>query len=104
MLFTEYRVAEGDTLSVIAKKFGVSVGAIMDANGLTDPNKIALGQKLRIPIVATVSSTAASASSGATTPGTAPGATTAKTTPGVQTSIVTITVVVTIPPSTVKKK
>jgi spore germination protein len=39
----------GDTLSSIAKKFGVSVNAIIDANSISNPNRIYLGQELVIP-------------------------------------------------------
>lgn len=46
---TEYVVQRGDALSKIAKKFGVSQAAIMEANGIKDPNKIYIGRKLIIP-------------------------------------------------------
>ncbi len=32
-----YRIAKGDTLLVIAQKFGVTVRALQDTNGITDP-------------------------------------------------------------------
>ena len=44
-----YVVAAGDTLSVIAERFGVSVDAISEANGITDVNSIRPGQELIIP-------------------------------------------------------
>ena len=44
-----YTLKWGDTLSGVAKKFGVPVAAITSANGITDPNKIREGQKLTIP-------------------------------------------------------
>ncbi len=44
-----YRVQPGDTLSAIAVRFGVSMQAIMDANHITDPDAIYVGQVLRIP-------------------------------------------------------
>ncbi len=47
---TVYVVEKGDTLSEIAKKFGVSVKAIADFNGIDDPDVIATGQILRIPL------------------------------------------------------
>jgi LysM repeat protein len=47
--FVEYKVVSGDTLSGIAGKFGVTVTAIMQANGLTNANYIYVGQILRIP-------------------------------------------------------
>jgi LysM repeat protein len=48
-----YVVRSGDSLSVIASRFGVTVRAIMDANGLTDPDRLSLGQELIIPVPAT---------------------------------------------------
>lgn len=44
-----YVVQLGDTLSSIAKKFGVSVNAIIDANSISNPNRIYVGQELAIP-------------------------------------------------------
>jgi len=40
----------GDTLGAIGLRYGVSVEAIMQANGLTDANLLSLGQLLTIPI------------------------------------------------------
>jgi LysM repeat protein len=45
-----YVVQSGDTLSVIAASFGVSMEELMAANGLTDPDKLDVGQVLKIPI------------------------------------------------------
>lgn len=46
----EYEVAEGDTVSTIAERFGVSVETVVWANGLASANaKIKIGQKLRVP-------------------------------------------------------
>jgi LysM repeat protein len=44
-----YIVRKGDTLSQIAKWYGVSVWALARANGISDPNHIYVGQKLWIP-------------------------------------------------------
>ncbi len=44
-----YVVQEGDTLSSIAARFGVSEAAIQRANGLADPDAIFAGQELMIP-------------------------------------------------------
>ncbi len=44
-----YTVRPGDTLSQIAERFGVSLQALMEANGITDPDAIYVGQVLRIP-------------------------------------------------------
>ena len=46
---TTYKVQKGDSLSVIAQRFGVSVGDIMAANGITDPRKLYAGQTIKIP-------------------------------------------------------
>ena len=46
---TEYVVVKGDTLSKIAKKFGVTLKAIEAANPGVEPTKLKVGQKLSIP-------------------------------------------------------
>ena len=45
-----YRIASGDNLLKIAQKFGVSVAGIQDANGITDPRSLRVGQELLIPV------------------------------------------------------
>ncbi len=42
-------VQYGDTLGQLAQQYGLSLEALMAANGLTDPNQLAVGQTLRIP-------------------------------------------------------
>lgn len=44
-----YTVARGDTLGAIAKRFGTSVAALASANGISNPNRIWVGQQLTIP-------------------------------------------------------
>ncbi|MBI3751406.1 MAG: LysM peptidoglycan-binding domain-containing protein [Chloroflexi bacterium] len=44
-----YTVKSGDTLGAIAKRFGVTLQALQAANGITNPDKIAIGQVLIIP-------------------------------------------------------
>jgi LysM repeat protein len=44
-----YTVRSGDTLSGIAARFGTTVTAIMQANNITNPNLIRVGQQLWIP-------------------------------------------------------
>ena len=44
-----YTVRWGDTLSALAHRFGVSVRALADANGLADPNHVLAGRRLSIP-------------------------------------------------------
>ena len=56
-----YVVASGDRLGTIAKKSGVTLKSLEDANPGVDPKKLQIGQKLQIP--------AASAVASATTPG-----------------------------------
>lgn len=47
--YTIYKVESGDTLWSIAKKFNVTVDDIIKANELEDPNKLQVGQELKIP-------------------------------------------------------
>jgi LysM repeat protein len=44
-----YVVRKGDTLSQIAKWYGVNVHTLARYNGIANPSKIYVGQKLRIP-------------------------------------------------------
>lgn len=46
---TVYIVQWGESLSMIAEQYGVTLEAIMAANGLQDPNYVYVGQKLVIP-------------------------------------------------------
>lgn len=43
-----YTIAKGDTLSGIAKKFGTTVKALQELNGIANANKIYAGQTIRI--------------------------------------------------------
>ncbi|MFY0581155.1 LysM peptidoglycan-binding domain-containing protein [Cystobacter fuscus] len=45
----EYRVRAGDTLSAIALRYGTTVQVLVRINGVRDPNRILLGQRLKIP-------------------------------------------------------
>jgi len=45
----DYTVKPGDALTAIAKQFGVSTTAIVDANKIPDPDRLVEGQVLRIP-------------------------------------------------------
>ena len=42
-------VKSGDSLSKIAIGYGVAVSALMDENGITNPDLLSIGQQLRIP-------------------------------------------------------
>lgn len=59
-----HRVRSGDTLSGIAKKYGTSVRAIMNANNLTNPNYLRVGMRLRISSSSKLVASASQASAG----------------------------------------
>lgn len=44
-----HTVASGETLTTIARQYGVSLQSIIDANNLTNPDRLAIGQQLIIP-------------------------------------------------------
>jgi nucleoid-associated protein YgaU len=46
----EYVVEKGDTLALIAKKTGAKQSDIINANKISEPSKIRVGQKLFIPL------------------------------------------------------
>jgi LysM repeat protein len=46
---TEYAIQKGDTFAILAKKYGVSVKAIQQANPGVDPTRLKIGQKITIP-------------------------------------------------------
>ena len=46
---SRYRVAKGDSLYGIARRFGLPVRAVIDANALEPPYRLNLGQELTIP-------------------------------------------------------
>ncbi len=45
-----YIVRKGDTLTLLAARYGTTVEAIMTANNLVDPDLIIVGQVLLIPV------------------------------------------------------
>ena len=55
---TTYTVRRGDSLSSISKKYGLSSVQLARHNGITNPNRISVGQRLRIPGHAGASSSA----------------------------------------------
>lgn len=68
-----YTVKKGDTLSAIGKQYGVSYQDIAKANGISDPNKIQVGQVLNIggntaPTAPTTTAPKATAPTTTTTP------------------------------------
>ena len=44
-----YTIKSGDSLSAIAANFGISTAALMQANGITNPNLLTVGQVIVIP-------------------------------------------------------
>jgi LysM repeat protein len=44
-----HTVQKGESLFAIGKKYGLSAGEIMKANGISDVRKVRVGQKLKIP-------------------------------------------------------
>ncbi len=48
-IYPTYIVESGDTLSLIAAKFGISLTQLIDVNQITDPNSITIGVSLKIP-------------------------------------------------------
>jgi len=57
-----YTVRSGDTLSSIAAKYGTTYQALASYNGIADPNRISVGQVIRIPGSTSGSSGSASGS------------------------------------------
>lgn len=45
-----YHVVAGDTLSSIARRFGVSTGQLQDYNKLANPHQLEIGDRLLIPV------------------------------------------------------
>lgn len=47
--YTEYTVVKGDTLSGIASRYGTTYQKLAEYNGISNPNVISIGQKIKIP-------------------------------------------------------
>src|SRR3990172_9494259 len=54
-----HRVASGENLTVIAQRYGSTIGAIVAANGIANPSFLRVGQRLTIPGAATSTGSAA---------------------------------------------
>ena len=48
--WTRHKVKKGETVTRIASRYGVSVSAVLDANGMTRKSKLLRGKVLRIPM------------------------------------------------------
>jgi LysM repeat protein len=62
----DYVIVQGDNFSGLAKKFGVSSRAIMDANPGVEPTKLQIGQKIHIPAAAATVAASTTPGTGAT--------------------------------------
>lgn len=76
----EYRVRAGDTLISIAARFSVSVSSLQSLNGISDPNRLRIGQLLKIP--SSSASQTQSPTPATTSPSTSPAVRTYKVQPG----------------------
>ncbi|HMP76062.1 MAG TPA: LysM peptidoglycan-binding domain-containing protein [Kiritimatiellia bacterium] len=56
-----HTVAGGESLARIANRYGVSVSELVQLNGIKDPNKIRVGQSLKLPSYASESAAPAAA-------------------------------------------
>jgi LysM repeat protein len=77
-----YTVVSGDYFLGIAKKLGVPLQSLLDANGMTTDSLLTPGQKLKVPSANATSSTTASGASGASTSAGSTAPTTTTTLPG----------------------
>jgi LysM repeat protein len=62
---SSYVVRWGDTLTTLSRRFGVPVKGLAEANGITDPDRIAAGRTLTVPGSPASGGTSASAGGGA---------------------------------------
>ena len=44
-----HQIRSGETLSMLSRAYGLSIAEIASANGISDPNQIAIGQRITIP-------------------------------------------------------
>ncbi|HXK10782.1 MAG TPA: transglycosylase SLT domain-containing protein [Vicinamibacteria bacterium] len=59
--YATHRVRSGETLSLIASRYGTTVAALMRANGLRSANRLQVGQHLRVPLRGGAAASAAGA-------------------------------------------
>ena len=48
-LVSEYTLNSGDNLYAVSRRLQVSYSELMEANGITDPRQLRIGQKLKVP-------------------------------------------------------
>ncbi len=46
---SEYMLSSGDNLYAVSRRLQVSYSELMEANGITDPRQLRIGQKLKVP-------------------------------------------------------
>jgi LysM repeat protein len=46
---TEYTLSSGDNLYAVSRRLQVSYNELMEANGISDPRQLRIGQKLKVP-------------------------------------------------------
>ncbi|MEE2614930.1 MAG: LysM peptidoglycan-binding domain-containing protein [Verrucomicrobiota bacterium] len=44
-----HTIAKGETLGIIAKKYGLTISELAKHNGISNPNRVKVGQKINIP-------------------------------------------------------
>lgn len=44
-----YELQSGDTLGKVAARFGLTTAELQEFNGISDPNKVQAGQKIKLP-------------------------------------------------------
>ena len=50
MKVVDHIVKKGESLTKIAKEYGVTLQDILKANGIDDPGNVQAGEKIRIPL------------------------------------------------------
>ncbi len=60
-----YVIQSGDSLGIIAERFGISLSVLADFNAISDPNTIYVGQEIVIPPADATTTTAASSTTAA---------------------------------------
>lgn len=112
----DYVVASGDTMVGIAKKFGVPMKDLLVLNNMANPDRIQVGQKIKVPAAVAAATTVPVYTyppQAATYPPANPQPQTAATFPpvtvapgpagGPQTSIIYVPVIVNVTTTTIKK-